>query len=167
MPMPAAKVTSMKRSVAVVVVEVAGVVGKVGFEDIEPAVAVVVAHANAHARLFVAIFAVGAAGHDGDVGERAVVIVVKQDARLRVHSDINVGPAVVIEIVGDCRDRIARAGLQDAGLLRDIGKRSVAIVVIKNVGVAGKAARAAHDRNALPLADAIAVRHGGLSRDRA
>ena len=99
-------------------IEVAGVVGEVGFENVEPAVAVVVADANAHAGLLVAVVAVGASGDDGDIGERAVVIVVEQHAGLRVDGDVNVGPAVVIEIVGDGGDGIARAGLQDARLSR-------------------------------------------------
>ena len=42
----------------------------------------------------------------------------------------------------------------DAGLLGNIGKSTVAIVVVKNIDVAGQAARAAHCRNALPLAKA-------------
>ncbi len=35
----------------------------------------------------------------------------------------------------------------------NIGEGSVSIVVIENIGVAGKTARAAHHGNALPLAD--------------
>src|SRR4051812_39026875 len=49
-------------SVAVVVVEVAGIVGKVGFEDVEVAIAVVIAYGDAHAGLLVAVVAVGASG---------------------------------------------------------------------------------------------------------
>ena len=133
-------------------IEVAGVVGEVGLENVEPAVAVVVGHGHAHAGLLVAIFAVGATRDDGNIGERSVVIVVEQDAGLRVHRHINIRPAIVIEIIGDRGNRIARAGLENAGFLRDIGKRSVAVVVIKNVGVAGQSARAAHHRDAFPLA---------------
>ena len=97
-------------------IEVAGVVGEVGFENIEPAVAIVITDCHAHAGLLVAIFAVGASGDDRDIGESAVVIVVEQNAGLRVDRDINVRPAVVVEIVGDRGDGIARAGLEDAGL---------------------------------------------------
>ena len=86
-------------SVAVVVIKVAGIVGEVGLENIEPAVAVVIADGHAHAGLLVAILAVGASRHHGDVGESAVVVVVEQDAGLGVHRDVNIRPAVVIEIV--------------------------------------------------------------------
>ena len=133
-------------------VEVAGIVGEVGLENVEPAVAIVIADRHAHAGLLVAVFAVGASGDDGDIGESSVVIVVEQDAGFRVHRDINIRPAVVVEIVGDRGNGVTRAGLQDACLLGHVGERSVAVVVIENVGVAGKAARTAHHRDAFPLA---------------
>ena len=55
-------------AVSVVVIEVASIVGEVGFENVEPAVAVVIANRHAHASLLVSIVAVGAPGQDGDVG---------------------------------------------------------------------------------------------------
>src|SRR5205814_7967899 len=61
-------------------------------------------------------------------------------------------PAIVIEIVRDCGDRVSRAGLQNPGFRADISKSSVTIVVIEDVCVAGQSARAAHDGNTLPLA---------------
>ena len=85
-------------AVAVVVIEVAGVVGEVGFENVEPAVAVVVADGHAHSGLLVAVLAVGASGHDGDIGEGSVVIVAEQNAGLGIDRDVNIRPAVVVEI---------------------------------------------------------------------
>ena len=99
-----------------------------------------------------AIFAVGASGHDRNVSESAVVIVVEQHAGLRVHGNIDVRPPVVVKIIGDGRNRIAGTGLQDSRLLRDIRKCAVAIVVKEYVGIPRKTARTAHGRNALPLA---------------
>ena len=98
-------------------IEVAGVVGKVGFENIEPAVAVIIADSHAHSGLLVAILAVGASGEDGDIGERSVVIVAEQNAGLRIHGHINIRPAVVVEIIRDRGNGIARARLEDAGFL--------------------------------------------------
>ena len=63
-------------------IEVACVVREVRLENVKPAVAVIVGHGQAHACLLMAVLAVGAAGDDGDIRERAVVVVVKQDARL-------------------------------------------------------------------------------------
>ncbi len=98
------------------------------------------------------VLAVGAPRNYRDVGERAIVVVVKQHAGLRVHRHINIGPAIVVEIIRDGCDGISRARLQDSGLLGDIRKSSVAVVVIENVGVARQATRAAHGGNSLPLA---------------
>ena len=62
-------------SVAVVVIQVAGVVGKISLENVEPSVAIVIGHADAHARLLVAIFAVRHAGNHRHIRECAVMIV--------------------------------------------------------------------------------------------
>src|SRR5271169_4788342 len=139
-------------SVAVVVVQVAGVIGEVGFEDVEPAVAVVVGHGDTHSGLLVPVFTIGAAGHYGDIGEGAVMVVLEENAGFGVYGDVNVRPPVVVEIVRDGGDGVSRAGLENAGFLGNIGKGAVSIVVVEDVRIARKAARAAHGGNALPLA---------------
>src|SRR5208283_3519202 len=122
------------------------------FENVEPAIAIVITNGQAHSRLFVAVFVVSATRAHGDVGKSAVVVVVEQDARLGIHRDVNVGPTIVIEVVGDGGDRIARSGFQDSGFFGDVGKGAVAVVVEEIVGVTGKPARAAHYGNPFPLA---------------
>src|SRR5580692_8595865 len=74
----------VESAVSVVAVEVAGIVGEIRLEDIEPAIAVVVGNGHAHPCLLVAVFAACASSHYGDIGERSVVIVAKEDARLRI-----------------------------------------------------------------------------------
>ena len=54
LPRPAAAVTSVERAVVVVVVEGSGVVGEICFDDVEPAVAIVVGGIGAHAGLLAA-----------------------------------------------------------------------------------------------------------------
>jgi len=83
-------------SVAVVVVEVAGVVREIGLENVEPPVAVVVRDSNSHPRLLVAVFTVCATGYDRNIGECPIVIVVKQNARLRIYRHVNVRPSVIV-----------------------------------------------------------------------
>ena len=56
-PTPDAKRHIREGPVAVVVVKVAGVVGKIGLENIQPAIAIVIADGHAHTGLFVTIFA--------------------------------------------------------------------------------------------------------------
>src|SRR5580704_11505672 len=143
----------VESAVSIVVVEVASVVGKVCFENVEPAVAVVIGHAYAHSGLLVAILAIGAAGDHSYIRKCTVVIVVKKNARLRIDGYINIRPAVVVEIIGHGRNGIARARLQNPGFFGDVSKSSVAVVVIQEIGVSEKATRPAHRRNAFPLAN--------------
>src|SRR5271157_2091578 len=49
-----------KSAVAIVVVEIRGVIGKVCLEDVQPAVAVVVSDAYAHPGLFLSVLVIGA-----------------------------------------------------------------------------------------------------------
>jgi len=85
------------------------------------------------------------------------VVVLEENARFRVDGNVNVGPAVVVKVVGYGCDRIARTGFQNPRSLGDIGKSSVAIVVIEKVVAAWKAPWSAHDRDTLPLAVACLI----------
>ena len=125
-------------------VEVARVIRKIRFENVEPAVAIVIGHAHAHSGLLVAIFAIRAPRDHSYIRKCAVVIVVKKNARLRIDRHINIRPAVIVEIVGNGRNGIARAWFQDAGFFGNVGKSSVAVVVIQKISVSRKAARPTH-----------------------
>src|SRR5208337_3208872 len=84
--------------------------------------------------------------------ECTVVVVLEQNAGLGIDRYINVGPSIVVEIVRDRGDGISWPRLQDPGLLRNIRECAVSIVVVQDVRIAGKSARATHGRHALPLA---------------
>src|SRR5437762_12366558 len=77
-------------AVAVVVIEVAGIVRKVGLENVKPSVAVIIGDRDSHSGLFVAVLTVRAAGDHGDIAKRSVVVVVEEDAGFGVHGDINI-----------------------------------------------------------------------------
>src|SRR6266849_3063979 len=85
-------------AVAIVVVQVRGLVGVVGLDDIEPAITVVIADADAHAALRRAIFIEGAADFRADFSEGAILVVAIDTAGYGVAGDVNVGPAVVVEV---------------------------------------------------------------------
>src|SRR5713101_6624661 len=85
-------------AVAIVAVERGGIVREISFEQIEFAVTVIVGNGRAHAGLLAPVVVESGAGDDGNVGERAVVIVVVKNAGRAVAGDINVRPAVVVVI---------------------------------------------------------------------
>ena len=99
----------VESSIAIVVVQVAGVISEVGFEDVEPSIAVVVGDSNAHSCLFMAAIAISATSHDCNIGERAIMVVLEENARLRIYRDINIRPSIIIEVVGDRSDGVPRA----------------------------------------------------------
>ena len=85
-------------AVAEVEVEGVGVASKIGFDDVEETVAVEVADGDAHACLGFAVGGVGDAGLDGDIFERAVFLVLIERCGGRVVGDVDVGPAIIVEV---------------------------------------------------------------------
>ncbi len=105
-----------KGAVAEVEVEGVGVAGEVGLDDVEQAVAVEVADGDAHAGLRLAVGRVGDAGFDGQVFEGAVLLVLIEGGGGGVVGDVDVGPAVVVEIGDDDGEAVGADGVFDAGL---------------------------------------------------
>ena len=104
----------LEQSLAEIAIEGRDVVGEVRLEHVEQAVAVVVADRDTHARLGVAVLAVRRAALHGDVGERAVAVVAVQDRGRRVGRDVDVGPAVAVEVGRDGGHRVATRDGRDA-----------------------------------------------------
>ena len=109
--------------------------------------------------MFAAVFVEGGAGGDGYIRESAVAIVVVQNARSAVASDINVGPSVVVVVEGGDAQRIMAVGLVDVSFGGNVFERAIAAVVVKDVFCGGQASRAAHHRRAFP--DARSSLSGG------
>ena len=96
-------------------------------EEVEAAVAVVVVHGDAHAEA-----GIEDAGLLREVRERAVAVVVEVRVLSEVVGDVDVGPAVAVEV--RALDREPPAGVAGARGLRDVGERAVAVVVEEVVG---------------------------------
>src|SRR4051794_14898096 len=122
------------------------------------AIEIVVADADAHAGLLLAVFAEGDAAHHSFFAEGAIVIVHEEEARRGIAGDVNVGPAVLVKVGGDNGHAVAAALGSDSGGGADIGEGAVSIVAIKGMDAAREPARAALDGNSLP--GAIHVRTG-------
>src|ERR1035441_9366122 len=113
----------------VVAVEHVGVAAKMGLEDIQVAVRVEVSRGQAHARLFLSVLAERQAGFQALLGERAVTIVVEQQAGRGIAGHVDIGPAVAVEIGRRRGEGIARLHGGDAGLTAHVGEGAVAVVV--------------------------------------
>src|SRR6266567_2098065 len=151
----------VERAVAIVAVERGGIVGEIGFEQVEFAVAVIVGNGRAHAGLLAPVVVESGAGDDGNVGERAVVIVVVKNAGGAVARDINVRPAIVVVIKSGNAEGVVPVGLIDAGFGGDIFESAVAKIVIKDIFRPRQATRAAHHRHAFPHAGGPLAGSGG------
>ena len=133
---------------AQIVVERRRVASEIRFDEIEIAVEIVIGGGDAHAGLWLAVGAESAAGLDGDVGEGTVLFVLIKRAGGGIVGDVNVRPAVVIEIGGEHAEAKSAIGFQDAGFFADVGERAVTVVVIENVFSAVESRRPAGNHHA-------------------
>ena len=137
----------LESAVAIVPVHRRHLVREVGADDIQPAIAIVIAHTRAHSRESHAVFIEGAARGNGDFPKCAVVIVVVEQAGRGVAGHVDIRPAVVVEIgrggphpVGARGPPVLayerggrRARLSDARFLRHIFERTIAAIAIQQV----------------------------------
>src|ERR1700740_2634642 len=113
-------------------------------------IAVVVADGRSHTCLLTPVFIKSGTGCNRNVGESPVVIVSIQDRGGAVARNVDVWPAVFVEVERRNAEGIVTVGALDVRLARNIFEGSVAAIVVKNVLRSGKAARSAHHRNAFP-----------------
>src|SRR5580704_16807362 len=139
-------------AIAVVAIERGSVVGEIGFENVQVAVAVEIRNGGTHASLFFSVFVESRARKDGYIGEGAVAIVVVEHAGSAVAGDKNVRPTVFVKIQRGYTEGVVAIGLIDVGFLGDVFDGAVATIVVKEIRSPWQAARTAHDRHALPQA---------------
>src|SRR5437660_7847021 len=97
----AGRIGSISESaIAVVAIERGAVVREIGFENVELSIAIEVGDGGPHAGLFTSVFIECRACYDCDVGKSAIVIIAIENAGRAVTRDVNVGPAIVIEVDG-------------------------------------------------------------------
>ena len=97
----------LEQPAAAVPIQRGNVVGKVRLEDVERAIGVDVAERHAHPGLRRPQLVVGRAARQRDVGEGAVVVVAVEDGGGRIGGDVDVDPAVAVEVGGRGRHGIA------------------------------------------------------------
>ena len=109
-------------AVAIIPVNVRRVIDEVSLRQVDSPVAVVVSRGGTHAGLFTAVFAQGHPRFHAGIGERTVLIIAVENAGLRVHRHVEVGPTVVVVVEGSNRQRVARSWRGDFGYFRNIRK---------------------------------------------
>src|SRR4051794_5130607 len=134
-----------KLALAVVEIHHRSVVREMRLHDMELPVQPQVADRHPHTGLHHPVLAQGDAALDRLFAERAIVIVAEQQARRGVAGDVNVRPALVVEIRSHYRQSIAAFDLADAASLRDVGEDAFPVIPIKAVLAVREAARAAKD----------------------
>ena len=100
-------------------------------EEVEAAVAVVVAEIGAHPGAGPPVGRDADAGRQRHLPEHAVAFVVEQEVRRRVVGHEDVRPPVIVVVADDDAEAVA-AMTADARLLADVGEGAVAVVAIED-----------------------------------
>src|SRR5947208_7266775 len=122
----------LEAAFAVVVKEVIAFIRKVRDDNVGATVIVVVAEVSPHPCKRFAVLIVGNACRKADFGERAISVVVVQEARHRIVGDKDVREAVVV-IIGKRYPQSFAFRVSNASLRGNVGKCSVPIIVIEDV----------------------------------
>src|SRR5579862_2085805 len=129
--------------IPVVMEEVDTLVREVGFEQVKPAIVVIVCGRDAHTGLPHDVLTETHAAQQAFFAKRAIAIVHEQQSRRRIAGHIDVGPAVIIEISSENTQAIKAFLLEDSRCGRDIAEGAIAIVVIERACLSNEPARAA------------------------
>src|SRR3954468_10093613 len=128
---------------ALVAIERWRIPGEISFDDIEIAVHVIVGSGYAHSGLWLAVWTQRATRFNGNVLKLSIFLVLIQGARGGIICDVDVRPAVIIEIGGEHTQTVRAIRAENARRFGNIRERAVSVVVIKNVFAALQARRAA------------------------
>src|SRR5215469_7699273 len=122
---------------------------KICFDNVETASVVIVSGRNAHTRLWLSIRTESHSCQNGNIFKFSVFAVLIESAGGRVIGDINVRPAIVIEVGHQYSQAVGPRGCSDAAGFRDISEGAVAVVVIKDVAATFQTRRPASYHDAL------------------
>src|SRR4030095_5373228 len=98
-------------------IERRSITGEVGLEDIEPPIMVVIRCCYTHSRLWLTVDTQSATCFDTNVRESSIFIVAVQRCRSRIVSDVDIHPAVIVQIHGKNTETVGSVRLGNSGLL--------------------------------------------------
>src|SRR5256885_11458612 len=111
----------------IVSVESRRVFGEVCLQYVESAIVIAIANGNTHASLVPAILIYSQARLQALFGEGAVAAIVEQEARCRIAGDIDLLPAVTVQVSSHSSQPIYRRDSSNARMSSNVGERAVTI----------------------------------------
>ena len=136
----------------VVAIQVGIIVSEVRLYQVQPAVPVEITHSDAHAALLESVLVERDAGLGGVIGERAVAVIDEQDAGGGVASDVDVLPAIPVEVRSRSGEGIVFTHVANARGLADILESPVPAIAVQRDSAERESARPAVHRHPLPFA---------------
>src|SRR6266404_4958947 len=133
---------------------------EVSDEYVEPSVVIIVTQRDAHTALLGAVSVNRHARFEPDLLKRAVPVVMVEIVRRRVVGDVNIYPAIAIKVTGENVQPVVTYRIVAASLLRQVRKRSVAVLVIERDTPAWQSPRASHHRNSKKMARPSRAKRG-------
>ena len=109
--------------------------GEVGDEQVDTSIAVDVGHIDAHSCLRCAFHVVSGTGRLGRIPESPVAIVEKQEVRMQIVADVEIGIAIIVYI-GSHHPLTSTSPVREPGRFEDIDERTVALVPVENIAFA-------------------------------
>src|SRR5919109_26264 len=122
-----------EESISLVVVQGRGLIGVVGFYDVQKTIAVIIPSVHTHSTLQAPVFVDGHSSEESRFGECPVSIIFEQQTRGRIVRNVNVGPTIVVIVGNAGRKTIGGLGLCNTRGFRDVSESSVTVIVIENV----------------------------------
>ena len=119
---------------------------------------------HAHTGLLTPFVVIGDAGQPTNLLEALSLEVVEVETRRGIARDINIRPAIVVEIPDQRSEAVVILGGRDVHSIRDVGEVPVTIILIERNCFAGQASRTADDGQPLPFALRLLSRMRRLGR---
>ena len=138
-----------EKIVAFVVIERVSLILEVAYRRVKSSIVIVVGESGTHPCFFLSRVAAADTGKQSDFFKSAIASVLKEVVEILVIRDVNVGIAIVVNIPDGDSEPVRRRNVCKAVLF---GEGAVAVVMIKAVRLRWITARAAVNRDALPVA---------------
>src|SRR5579871_746655 len=161
-PQPGRIRNIVKIIVALIEIQGQRIVTEVSFDNVLTSTMGEIVGRDPHASLFRTIFVVGHTGAPTNFSKCPIMVVVIKQAGRGITSDINIRPAITIEVSGQRGESVAGGSLGHSRFCRDIRKCPISFIAIQSIHSCLEPAWAAENTDPFPLAPSsfARMRHG-------